>query len=198
MKVLPVPRDTAVALLGALLACGVFLFLGSVPLVRFTRERIEVTVRPASIEVDGLYIYENPWPVAVTQGLKYPILSDDRHPLPDSIEVTDTDPATGRDLGPILTLKLGRTPYYSVRVPAKGVRHIRVRYTQEAEDSAGAYLLTTTKPWRRPLEKGEYLLKPQGVAITSSSYPLDGREPFSFVRRHFMPDKEWEFTWRKG
>lgn len=191
-------REAVAALLGLLLVPAVLLFFSGVPLVRFTRERIEVTVKPASIEVDGLYIYENPWPVPLTQGLKYPILSDDLHPIPDSVLVTAADPVTGKDLGPVFTLKLGKTPYYSVRVPAKGLRHIRVRYTQEARGPSGAYLLTTTQPWRRPLERGEYLLKPSGVRILSSSYPLDGKEPFSFVKSSFMPDKEWEFEWTKG
>ncbi|MBI5883749.1 MAG: hypothetical protein HZB91_11670 [Elusimicrobia bacterium] len=195
---LPALRNAATLLAAAVLAWCCLLAFGILPTVRFTRERIEVTVRPSSIEVDGLYVYENPWPVPVTQGLKYPILSDDLHPLPDSVLVTEADPATGEDIRIIPTLKLGRTPYYSVRLPAKGIRHIRVRYSQQARETRGAYLLTTTQPWRRPLERGEYLLKPVGVRVTSSSYPLDGPEAFSFVKQSFMPDKEWEFSWTKG
>lgn len=198
MKARTVLRGAATVLTGVVLAWCCLLAFGFIPMARFTRERIEVTVRPSSIEVDGLYVYENPWPVPVTQGLKYPILSDDLHPLPDSVLVTEADPGTGEDLWVIHTLKLGRTPYYSVRIPAKGARHIRVRYSQEARDLRGAYLLTTTQPWRRPLERGEYLLKPRGVRITWSSYPLDGPKSPSFDREAFMPVKEWEFSWERG
>ncbi|MBI5623528.1 MAG: hypothetical protein HY924_07110 [Elusimicrobia bacterium] len=188
-------RGTACVLAAAVPGWCCLLLFGVLPTARFTRERIEVTVRPSSIEVEGLYVYANPWPIPVTQGLKYPILSDEPHPLPDSVLVTEADPGTGEDLRVIPTLRLGGTPYYSVTLPARASRHIRVRYSQRARGGSGVYLLSTTGAWRRPLESGEYLLKTVGVRITSSSYPLDGPGASSFARRSFMPDKEWEFTW---
>lgn len=166
------------------------------PVVRFTRERIEVAVRPGAIDVDGLYVYENPWPVPVVQGLKYPFPIDEAHPIPSSIEVSEVDPLSGQALRSIPVVWLGAAPRYSIRVPGRGSRHIRVRYTQSSGGRSGTYLLTTTRPWRQPLVRGEYVLLPKGGArILSSSYPLDGPEPGSFTKEGFMPDKEWEFTW---
>lgn len=51
--------------------------LGLVPLARFTRERIELEVRPGALVVDGRYVYENPLPLPVTQGLDVPFFTDD-------------------------------------------------------------------------------------------------------------------------
>ncbi len=184
--------------LGAALAWLAATASGLVPAARFTRERIDITVRPSAVEVCGLYVYENPWPFPVTQGLAYPFPVDDSHPAPVSIQVTEADPADGSDLRVVPTFRLGGTPRYSIRIRPGGVAHVRVRYVQPAYVPSATYLLTTTQPWGRPLEHGEYVLNPMGVRILESSYPLDGPEPHSFVRRDFMPDKDWRFSWRKN
>jgi hypothetical protein len=168
---------------------------GIIPTVRFTRERIEVTVHPDSINVDGLYVYTNPLPIALSQGLRVPFSTDTSHPAPATVEVREVDPATGKDLKAILVRWFWREPYFSIRVPAFGAKHVRVRFTQYSPTGSATYLLTTTKPWGRPLEQGEYVLRPRGVRMAASNYPLDGQGCICFARQHFMPDRDWSFTW---
>lgn len=59
---------------------------GAVPLVRFVRERIELRVRGDALVVEGRYVYENPLPFPVTQGLDVPFATDDGQVAPATIE----------------------------------------------------------------------------------------------------------------
>lgn len=192
------PRSCYLLLiLPALLAAGfAVLALGIVPALRFTRERIDIAVRSSSIEVTGLYVYRNPWPISMKQRLFYPFPVDGSHPAPSWVQVTQVDPRTSADLGEIPTDWRRGTPRFSVSAPAGGEVHVRVMYQQSSTIPSASYILLTTKLWKRPLEFGEYYLWPQGVRITRSSYPLDGAAPLSFVRRDFMPDQDWRFTWQ--
>ena len=74
---------------------------------------------------------------------------------------------------------------------------IRVSYRQKAGGMNATYILKTTQPWGKPLESGVYTLYPHGTMIVSSNYPLDlpGKAP-GFHKTGFMPDKDWQFTWR--
>lgn len=180
---------------GGILVPVALALAGIIPAVRFTRERIEVAVHPDSITVDGLYVYTNPLPFPWSQGLRVPFPTDALHPTPATVEVREVDPATGKNSGPLAVLWFGREPHFSIRVPAFGTKHVRVRFTQYSPTRSATYLLTTTRPWGRPLEQGEYVLRPRGVRITASNYPLDGQGCVCFARRHFMPDQDWTFTW---
>ena len=73
---------------------------------------------------------------------------------------------------------------------------MRVRFRQYVAGHRGVYLLTTTRPWRRALEYGKYVLHCEGVRITGSNYPLSG-DPPSFERANFFPDADWTFTWEE-
>jgi hypothetical protein len=169
---------------------------GMMPAVRFTRERIEVTVHPETIAVNGLYTYANPWPIPMSQGLSVPFPVDPSHPAPATVTVTEVDPRSGEDTRSIPAYWVGVEPYFSIRIPARGTMYVRVRYTQWTTAESATYILTTTRPWGKPLEQGEYLLQPRGVDITRSNYPLTGADRLSFVREQFMPDQDWRFTWR--
>lgn len=171
------------------------LFAGVLRAVRFVRERIEVTVRPEAIDVDGLYVYRNPLPFPWTQGLRVPFPVDANHPAPATVGVLVTDPGSGADRRSIPVRWFRGQPHFAVQVPAFGETHVRVQFTQRSTTQSATYLLTTTRSWRRSLERGEYVLRPRGVEIRASNYPLDSPEPLGFVRENFMPEKEWNFSW---
>ncbi len=192
----PAPRSYLPTLAAAGILVPVALTLaGIIPAVRFTRERIEVTVHPESIDVNGLYVYANPLPIPWLQGLRVPFPTDASHPAPATVEAREVDPATGRDLGGLAVRWFWGEPHFSIRVPAFGEKYVRVQFSQFSATRSATYLLTTTQPWGRPLEYGEYVLRPRGVRIAGSNYPLDGQGCFCFARRHFMPDRDWRFTW---
>lgn len=187
------PRFTELLLL-AIAAMITLVFAGLIPAVRFSRERIEVTVRPEAIDVNGLYVYTNPLPIPWVQGLRIPFAADAYQSEPATVQVSEED-ESGAELRPIAVYWLSRGPHFDLRVPARGAARVRVRFTQYCRGGAGAYLLTTTRPWRQPLEHGEYRLRPSGVRITGSNYALEAAPTLRFARERFMPEKEWKFTW---
>jgi hypothetical protein len=129
---------------------------GIIPTFRFNRERIEVTVHPSFIEMDGIYVYANPLPIPWSQGLRVPFAVDPSHPAPATVEVPEVDAASGEDLKELAVRWFGAEPYFSISIPAFSSKPVRVRFTQYSPGKSATYLLTTTRPWGRPLEEGEY------------------------------------------
>jgi len=167
---------------------------GVIPMVRFTSERIDVHVYPDEIVVQGYYFYKNPFPFPVVQGFTIPFPVDKDHPEPIEVHVerllpTKEDMRIRRAFG-----NTGFETYFSAREEAE----IRVTYRQKAGGMNATYILRTTQPWGKPLERGVYTLYPHGTMIESSNYPLElpGRSP-GFQKTGFMPDKDWQFTWRR-
>lgn len=187
-----IPPHTFILLIGiiALLPFAT----GLLPTVRFTSEQIHVDVHPDEITVEGSYIYKNPFPLPVVQGFYIPFPVDHNHPEPYQVHVERVKPVRE-------TLRLrhsfGKTRFETV-FSAQEETEIRVSYRQKALASNATYILTTTSPWGRPLDSGVYTLSTHGTVILSSNYPFnlpDGRP--GFQKSGFMPDKEWQFTWRK-
>jgi len=166
--------------------------LGLIPLARFPREWIEVTVYPEALEVNGLYIYANPWPFPIAQGLKTPLPVDPQHPLPANVKITKVGP-DGET--PLRSHWFLQEPYFTLHLPAQAEVWVRVRYRQLALDQSGTYLLKSTRPWRRPLDYGAYVLITRDVTLLHSNYPL---RDMSFTRQHFMPQQDWQLRWEKS
>jgi hypothetical protein len=180
-----------IALLFALLLEQFGLF----SLVRFTRERIEITVSPDHFVVDGIYFYQNPLPIPWIRGLSIPFFKNDDQSPPATVEVSEMNSGNEASGHELAVRWIKDKPYFSVMIPPLGLTRVRVRFTQYAPKGEGTYLLTTTQPWRRPLDLGDYVLHPEGVRITGSSYALDNADRLSFSRRNFMPEKNWTFSW---
>ncbi len=188
-------RSTSWLLLGVVFIPLGLLSAGVIPAAQFQRERIEITVREDSLEVNGLYVYSNPFPVPVPQGLKVPFVERAGQLAPATVSVVEVDPRTGNDRAALQVLWVNGLPHFTARLPARGVTWVRVRFRQQASTQTATYLLTTTQPWRRPLDAGEYILHAEGVSITSSNYPFDRPDCQCFARRQFMPRLDWSFTW---
>ena len=176
----------------ALLALLPFL-AGTVPLVRFDRERIDITLEPDEIVVSGHYVYRNPWPVPVTQGFTVPFPVDADHPMPTELTVAREDPSPV----PLPVAFLMGRPAFELRFGPKEEIRVAVGFRQRAAKRNGCYLLTTTRPWRRPLESAVYTLRGEGVTPVWSNYALEHTEPgvWSFERTRFMPPADWRFSW---
>jgi len=166
---------------------------GVIPTVYFTSERIDVHVYPDEIVVDGYYYYKNPFPFPVMQGFTIPFPIDKEHPAPLEVQVERLMPIKEaieirRTFG-----NAGFEAYFSAHEEAG----VRVSYRQKTGCANATYILTTTQPWGKPLESGVYTLYPHGTVIVSSNYPLDlpDKAP-GFQKTGFMPDKDWQFTWR--
>lgn len=168
-------------------------FTGVLPIVRFTGEQIDIRVGTDRVQVSGFYRYRNPLPFPVTQGLSVPLPISDKEPAPLHITVMQVHPAQK----PIpLRYLLGRHRC-SLAFDAGEEIVLRVNYEQHTPARRARYILTTTKPWRRPLRHGLYRLLPREVAITGSNYPLQALSPeaVGFQRNEFMPANDWQFAW---
>jgi hypothetical protein len=196
---LPTPAPRRDRLIGPGLGiAGLLLLLpflaGLVPIVRFPRERVDVVLSPGEIEVAGLYVYRNPWPFPVTQGFTIPLPVDPDHPTPTELSAS----RLGSDRALPLPLRsfLGEVGF---EIPFAAFQEVEVvvRYRQLARDGHGRYLLTTTWPWRRPLNYGLYTMRLRGVTLLDSNYPLawDGQGTLRFERTDFMPAQDWQFSW---
>jgi hypothetical protein len=167
---------------------------GILPIVRFTDEQIDIRVYPDHVLMQGTYVYQNPFPFPVVQGLSVPFPIDSDHPTPIQ--------HTARQLVPkreTLTTRyiLGRHRF-NLFFKAYEEIHLAVEYRQQAPKRNAKYLLSTTKPWKHPLRKGIYRLFPHEVIITRSNYDLGARDHdhFSFQRTNFMPQDDWYFSWK--
>lgn len=167
---------------------------GVLPMVRFTSERIDVRVHPDEIFVDGYYLYKNPFPFPVVQGFSIPFPIDKDHPEPQEPHVERLAPEKKALRLRRLLGKTGFEVYFSAHQEAE----IKVSYCQKAGGANATYILTTTRPWGRPLDYGVYTLYTRGTVIVSSNYSFNLQNNASgFQKTGFMPEKDWQFTWRK-
>ncbi|MBN1881612.1 MAG: hypothetical protein JW885_05510 [Deltaproteobacteria bacterium] len=171
------------------------LFLsGVLPVVRFTEEQIDITVYPDRVHVRGTYVYDNFLPFPVIQGLTVPLPIDQDNPSPVLIRVAALKPA--HEPFPVRYL-LGAYRC-EVTVPPRDSVTIMVEYIQYAPNKNACYLLTTTRLWRRAIERGEFRLMPEGVEIIHSTYPLIHADThvLFFQKEDFMPTEDWDFSWK--
>lgn len=166
---------------------------GLLPIVRFTEERIDITVYPDHVRVRGIYVYNNLLPFQVIQGLTVPLPIDRDNPAPIMLRVTELKPEYER----IPVRCLMKAHRCEVAAPARGSVTVMVEYIQYAPGENAHYLLTTTRPWRRPIERGVFRLIPEDVEIIYSNYPLVPVDAGAliFQREEFMPTVDWKFSW---
>ncbi len=181
---------------GSLLLLGLLLLpfsLGWLPIVRFTAEEIAIAVYPDHIQMNGTYHYENPFPFPVTQGFLIPLPQDSRHPEPVQIATTILSPVPSTLPVYFILGSHGFTASFA----AKERLTIEVKYTQYTPDRDAWYILTTTQPWRRPLQKGLYTLSFHQTSFKTSNYPLiqEASGQYAFMREGFMPQEDWRFSW---
>jgi hypothetical protein len=187
-RFLMLTRSAIVALL------ALSFLLGWSPVVRFEREQITILVRPDHVIVDGTYFYRNPFPIGIVQGLSIPLPADDTHPNPVDLEVEELSPRPQ-----VLNLRnIWDRPRFDLSIQRNETVCLHVHYYQQAPTSDARYILTTTQPWLRPLQMGEYQLVLQGVTLLQSNYPLVNAAGgvAQFQKAQFMPREDWVFSWK--
>ena len=158
-------------------------FSGALALARFTSEAIIIDLLADRIQVDGTYVYENPLPFTIRQGMTVP--------LPPGNEAIGLE--LKRD-GHVLPLRyiLGA---YRFELPLRAHEKVLVhlRYEQYTPSHSATYLLTTTAPWHRPIDHGLYRIRTRGYRVVRSSYTLTNG---AFERWRVMPPADWSFAWQ--
>ena len=170
--------------------------LGVLPTTRFVEEQIDIYVNPSYIRVKGSYVYKNPFPFPVLQGLNIPFHVDADHAPPVSITAHELSPRL--KVIPLRYL-LGRHRFDLNFKPLEQ-KVVEVSYRQQTPKQNARYILKTTQPWKLPLVKGIYKIHLNGARLVNSNYPLDreSRHVFEFRRKDFMPEKDWDFSWEKS
>lgn len=184
-----------------LTGAAVYFFSGYFTTVRFDRERIEVHVWRGSIRVKGLYHYSNRSPLPAVLTLKVPFPVDLDHPQPEwfTLYKSGDDGRAGEEIVPVVR---GKSVSFRLIFRPGEAKWIRLDYTQPSRVPRGRYLLTTTRPWGRPIGRADYVLRlPREFSLISSNYSVspapadDEWQAFVFSRTDFFPDRDWEFAW---
>lgn len=185
----------------AILAAGaVYFFSGRFTTVRFDQERIEVELSKARIHVRAFYHYTNSSALPAVLTLQVPFPVDRNHPEPDGYSLYEST-ADGRALASLAPIVRGGV-YFRLLFRPRGSKWIRLDYQQRAETTDGRYLLTTTRAWRHPIAKADYVLRlAPGLELSSSNYVVQpeswagpGRA-YGFSKTDFYPNQDWAFSW---
>ena len=165
---------------------------GLYPIVRFPEEQIDIEIYPDHVWVQGTYVYKNPFPFPVIQGLTIPLPVDADHPEPFLLAAKELSPGEK----PIPIQYLLGVHRFNLTFGAKEEIKVCVKYRQQAPAKNARYILISTKAWRRPLTRGLYRIFLKSVRMTSSNYKLNQSDSFLFFQKEsFMPHKDWVFSW---
>jgi len=195
------PFNSDICLAALLTGAAVYFFSGYFTTVRFDRERIEVQADRGRIYVRGLYHYSNTSRLPAVLTLRVPFPVDSDHPQPDWFTLCKSgeDGRAGEEIVPVVR---GKDVSFRLTFRPYETKWILLEYSQPSHVPRGRYLLTTTRPWRRPIERADYVLRlPREFSLLSSNYPVRSEpaagawQAFTFSKTDFFPGQDWEFAW---
>jgi hypothetical protein len=167
--------------------------------VRFVSERVIVEVSDGRTRVDGTYVFRNASDVPWNQGMFYPFPIDRDHLYPSQIEVEEL---RGDTLAPIGFAARDLGVAWALRFGAGEERVVRVEYSQRTLSRRATYIVTTTREWRLPIERAEFVFRVpaalRGVRLSCEPDRVEsaGDTVLYFVtRERFMPDEDLVVTW---
>lgn len=105
---------------------------GILPIVRFTDEQINIRVFNDHVEMQGTYVYQNPFPFPVVQGLAVPLPADADHPTPVQISARQQGPKQK----PLVTRYLLGRHRFNVFFKANERIQIAVEYQEKEQIDA--------------------------------------------------------------
>ncbi|MGA9116781.1 MAG: hypothetical protein WB626_08405 [Bacteroidota bacterium] len=166
---------------------------------QFIREDITISVGDTSCTLEGLYEFSNPSPHSSLWPVFYPLLSTPTVPFPDSIGVEDAETAE-----PLPFLKGDSGISFSLPMPPRAERRVRIGYRQPAPARSMEYILTSTQRWKRPLEQAVFTIwMPRTMELTFLSVSHDSiirredRTGYVFARTGFMPRSNLVLRWER-
>lgn len=165
---------------------------------RFKAERVELTLEPGKLKVLGVYTFSNPGVRPWRGRIGYPVLVDEGQTPPRHVTLEGEAPLPVRCREPRRCAAV-----LSLSLPARGSRTLRLRYEQRLTGRRAAYLLTTARRWRRPLDHADLVVRvPAAWTGVTLSYPgarskVEGaHRVLRFSRQGFVPQKELIVTWK--
>jgi hypothetical protein len=170
--------------------------------IRFSREKITMSIGMDHILLEGRYIFRNDGEDAVKGPLFYPFPVDSNMLYPDSINVS-----IARADGTLEDLRYNKTKKgitFGVEYPRGGTREVVVTYRQRVKAQTARYILTTAQSWGRSLEEAEFFIEvPHNLEIRSISYGdfelWKGEDRYVYHMRkvNFLPVTDILVAWKE-
>jgi hypothetical protein len=161
----------------------------------FVGEDVTITVAPTQAEVEGVYRFRNPAEDAQT---RYPFARGPALGEPDNVVVRDGE---GQDV-PFSWKR--HDVAFEVTVPPRSEAEVSVSYEQPCRGGEFTYILTSTRSWRRPIERAAFAVEvPPQLAPIQGSYELEevasreGVVRYELRREGFYPDVDLNLYWRR-
>lgn len=183
----------------------IFILLFSFQLIQaqdlqFYQEDLDFKIEDNYFYVDGLYYFRNQSDKIIKRRLFYPFPQDKAFGKVDSIFVFNIqDSLEETNLRNNL-----KGSSFTIRIKPDTIAIYRIGYRQELKETKAEYILTTTQTWGIPFTQVNYTLEfPKEFSLDSISYMPDSlREEsdkyiFFWHKENFMPDKNFEFNYKK-
>jgi hypothetical protein len=163
---------------------------------KFTDEEVTITLSPDKVRTRGVYTFFNPADDETKLTLAYPFGAGDGLGPAENVVVSDE---AGLNI-PFAWVD-GEISF-DVAVPAGGRADVAVSFEQRRAADNFTYIVTTTRQWRRPLERARFVVDaPASFGPVASTYPLerladDGAVvKYGLTRENFYPEEELTLSW---
>ncbi|MFO7674866.1 MAG: hypothetical protein R6X12_00905 [bacterium] len=159
--------------------------------VHFAREEVSVTVRPGAVEVLGTYHFTSSARDTIAAVISYPFPLDSFHDYPESVAL------------PGHRFQLAESAArFVMRFRPGGEDSFTVRYRQPLRGPQARYIVTTTRQWRRPIDRAQFRVTvPAGLAGATLNYRPDSTRrddstlTWFFTRSGFFPEEDVVVSW---
>lgn len=161
--------------------------------VRFCREEVAITIHSGFVEVQGKYHIKSRAKNRILVQFFYPFPIDSTHPFPDAIVIPGHE-FTLTDSGVLFPMRFdpGKEDSFSVY------------YRQPIKENSCRYIVTTTRRWKRPIERAYFTItvpaefKDVNLSFTPDSIQQSDTVTTCFVTFwRFYPAKDILITWRE-
>lgn len=165
----------------------------------FAKENITAVITaPDTIEIRGMYWFENGSSQSVSTMIYYPFPIDSNALYPCQVNVYKGD------MSALIPHKKGLSGIdWPITIKPHSTDSIFVKYVQKVKHGYGSYIVSTTKHWPRPLQIADFrVLVPSDRTLTYWSFAADSirqkGDTLTYYARHqnFFPDSEMFFRWK--
>ncbi len=162
----------------------------SAPPVHFCREELTFTIREHAVLVQGEYFFKNLTHEAKIVQFFYPFVLDTNQHYPDTIELNL----------PFAETESGLT--FALSIPGHTESSFRIRFSQPVSGRSYRYMTTTTRVWKRPIEKAIFRIIGPDTLDIKTNYAgrrligVTGDAEYVISIDNFYPDQDIVIEWR--
>jgi hypothetical protein len=173
--------------------CTFVSFLVADTPVTLFKEEVKITFQKTSMEVRGLYYFENTSSMEFEVKMVFPFPVDKNHPYPEEIEIKN--PAATIDFA-----NTDKAVEWNLNFEPAGVETLFIKYNQELKVNSAIYKLK--KLWDGKIDKLSFLiLVPEDFEEINFSLEPDSiktekkQRKIYITKRFFTPENDLKITW---